>query len=294
MISELIQGEQITVGAPFFNKITIPIGLFLLFLTGVGPLLAWRKTSLESMKRIFLWPALGSVVAAVVAVVLGVRSFYPVVSIALCVGVSTTILNEFYRAGRARMRSTGENFLQAIFRVTTINKRRYGGYIVHFGFVLLVLGFTGQAFTTEGWGEVKAGEKFTVGHYEFACESIEEIEDSNWVGLKATLNVTKNGKEFATLEPEKRYYTASEQPTTEVRIKTGLKEDVYVVFAGVSEDTDLAVIQVWINPLVTWVWIGGLVLTLGTILTVLPNVRQRRIARSKKELDRMLRATETV
>jgi len=294
MISELIQGEQITVGAPFFNKINVPIGLFLLFLTGVGPLLAWRKTSLESMKRIFLWPALGGVITAVVAFVLGVRSLYPLVSIALCVGVTTTILNEFYRAGRARMRSTGENFLRAIIRVTTINKRRYGGYIVHFGFVLLVLGFTGQAFTTEGWGEVKAGDTFTVGHYEFACESIEEIEDANWVGLKATLNVTKKGKEFVTLEPEKRYYTASEQPTSEVRIKTGLNEDVYVVFAGMSDETELAVIQVWINPLVTWVWIGGLVLTLGTILTILPNVKKRRIARGKKELDRMLRATETV
>jgi cytochrome c-type biogenesis protein CcmF len=294
MISELIQGEQITVGAPFFNKINIPIGLFLLFLTGVGPLLAWRKTSAASMYRIFFWPAIGSVITAIVVVALGVRSFYVVVSFALCVGVTVTIASEFYRAGRARMRSKGENFLYAVYRITTINKRRYGGYIVHFGFVLLILGFTGQAFTKEGWGEVKPGDKFTVDHYEFQCASIDEIGDPNWVGLMATLNVKKDGRDFATLKPEKRFYTASEQPTSEVRIVAGLKEDLYVVFAGMNEDDEHAIIQVWINPLVTWVWIGGMVMALGTILTILPNVKQRRISHGKKELDRLLRATETV
>jgi cytochrome c-type biogenesis protein CcmF len=293
MISELIQGEQITVGAPYFNRINVPIGLFLLFLTGVGPLLAWRKTSFASMRRIFLWPTIAAVITAIAAIASGVRSIYPVVSLSLCVGVTVTIVNEFYRAGRARMRSTGENFALGIFKVLSINKRRYGGYVVHFGFVLLVLGFTGQAFTTEGWGEVKAGDKFAVGHYELECVSIEEIEDPNWVGLMSTLNITKNGKPFATLEPQKRVYKASEQPTSEVRIKSGLKEDLYVVFAGMDEDNEHAVIQVWINPLVSWVWIGGLVLTLGTIITVLPNVKQRRIERGKKALERLLRSTET-
>jgi cytochrome c-type biogenesis protein CcmF len=293
IFSELITGEQITVGAPYFNKINIPIGLFLLFLTGVGPLLAWRKTSFASMVRIFLWPTLAAVVTAIVALVAGVRSIYPIVSFALCAGVIVTIVNEFYRAGRARMRSTGENFVRAVFRILSINKRRYGGYIAHFGFVLLILGFTGQAFTTEGWGEVKPGDKFTVGHYEFECTAIDEIEDPNWIGLMATLDVTKDGRPFTTLRPEKRYYKASEQPTSEVRIESRFKEDVYVVFAGLNEDDENAVIQVWINPLVVWVWIGTLVLSLGTIITILPNVKQRRIDRGKKALDRLLRATET-
>jgi cytochrome c-type biogenesis protein CcmF len=293
IFSELITGEQITVGAPYFNKINIPIGLFLLFLTGVGPVLAWRKTSFASMIRIFVWPTLAAVVTAIVVIIAGVRSVYPVISFALSAGVVVTIFNEFYRAGRARMRGTGENFVQAVFRILSINKRRYGGYVVHFGFVLMLIGFTGQAFTTEGWGEVKQGDKFTVGHYEFECENILEIEDPNWVGLLATLNVTKNGKPFTTLKPEKRYYTASEQPTSEVRIESRFKEDLYVVFAGMNEDNEHAVIQVWINPLVIWVWIGTLVMGIGTIITILPNVKQRRIDRGKKSLDRLLRATET-
>jgi cytochrome c-type biogenesis protein CcmF len=294
IFSELITGEQITVGAPYFNKVNVPIGLFLLFLTGVGPLLAWRKTSFASMRRIFLWPALGAALTAVIVFAAGVRSIYPIVSFALCAGVTVTIVTEFYRAGRARSRSTGENFLRAVFTVLTINKRRYGGYVVHFGFVLLILGFTGRAFTTEGWGDVKVGDKFTVGHYEMTCTAIDDIDDPNWVGLRATLDITKNGKPFTTLRPEKRYYLASEQTTSEVRIESGLKEDLYVVFSGMNEDNEHAVIQAWINPLVSWVWIGTMVLALGTIITILPNVKQRRIQRSKKSLERLLKATEKV
>ncbi len=294
IISELIQGEKITVGAPYFNRINVPIGLFLLFLTGVGPLLAWRKTSFASMKRIFLWPAAGALVTAVACVVGGIRSFYAVVSFSLAALVTITILSEFYRAGRARMRSTGENFLRALYTVTAIDKRRYGGYIVHFGFVLLVIGFTGQAFTTEGWGEVNVGDRFTVGRYDFECLAVDEIEDPNWVGLKVTLAVNRNGRPLGTLYPEKRFYTASEQATSEVRIRTSPKEDLYVVFAGMNEGNAKAVIQVWINPLVTWVWIGGMVMALGTIVTILPNVKERRLERRKRELDRLLEATEPV
>jgi cytochrome c-type biogenesis protein CcmF len=292
MISEMIQGEQITVGAPYFNRINIPIGLFLLFLTGIGPLLAWRKTSLESMIRIFLWPALGGVAAAIVCFVAGIRSLYPIMSFSLAVFVVITIANEFYRAGRARMRSTGENFFKSVFGVLSINKRRYGGYVVHFGFVLLIIGFTGQAFTTEGYGEVHPGESFAVGAYEVRCESVDEMDDPNWIGLKAVLNITKNGREFGTLAPEKRYYAASEQATSEVRIESRLTEDVYVVFAGVNEDNNRAIIQVWINPLVIWVWVGGFVMAFGTLYTMLPNARQRKANRDRKTLEKLLRASE--
>jgi cytochrome c-type biogenesis protein CcmF len=293
IFSELITGEQIAVGAPYFNKVTIPLALFLLFLTGVGPLLAWRKTSFASMRRIFLWPALAAVVTAVVAIVAGVRSFYAVVSIALCAGVTVTIVTEFHRAGRARSRSTGEGFVQAVLRVLSINKRRYGGYIVHFSFVLLMIGFTGQAFTKEGWAEVKPGESFTVGDYELTCQSIDEIDDPNWIGLQATLDITKNGKPFGTLSPQKRFYTASEQTTSEIRIESRFREDLYVVFSGMNEDNEHAVIQVWINPLVVWVWIGTILMALGTLYTIIPNVKERRIQRGKKSLDRLLKATES-
>ncbi len=294
VISEIVTGEQISVGAPFFNKVNIPIGLFLLLLTGIGPLLAWRKTSYESMRRIFMWPVLAGVITAVFVVVTVTRSIYPVMSFALSAFVTATLVSEFWRAGRARMRSTKENLLLALARVTSINKRRYGGYIVHFSMVLLFIGFTGQAFTIEGWGEVLAGESFTVGEYEFKCNSVVDLEDPNWVGMAADLTVMKAGKEVARLKPERRYYHASEQTTSEVRIESGPVEDVYVVFAGMNEDTNKAIIQVWINPLVMWVWVGTLVMVLGTVFTILPNRKERQLRRGTGQIDRILRETETV
>ncbi len=292
VISELIQGEQVTVGAPFFNRINVPIALFLLFLTGVGPLLAWRKTSFESMRRIFMWPTIVGIVVGIAVVAMGVRSIYPIISFALAGFVTTTLVSEFSRAARARRRNTGENIGAALVGITATNKRRYGGYIVHFGFVLLMIGFTGQAFTTEGWGEVDEGGKFTIAAYEFACTDISDIEDPNYVGMSATVDVFKGGKKLATLSPEKRHYAASDQTTSEVRMHHSLREDVYVVFSNVNEESGKAVMQVWINPLVQWVWIGGFVIVIGTLITLLPNRRERAVNRQKEMVERLLAESE--
>jgi cytochrome c-type biogenesis protein CcmF len=292
VFSELIQGEQVTVGAPFFNKINVPIGLFLLFLTGVGPLLAWRKTSFESMKRIFLWPTIAGVVVGVASLALGVRSIYPLMSFAISAFVLMTLITEFGRAARARMRNTRENMVRALFEITATNKRRYGGYIAHLGFLMLIVGFTGQAFTTEGWGEVTVGDTFAIGKYDFECKAIQDIEDPNYTGMSATLAVMRGGRHLADLAPEKRFYPNSEQTTSEVRMYHALNEDVYVVFANVKEENNKAVIQVWINPLVSWVWLGGYVLALGTIVTLLPNRKERKLIRRKQTVEHLLRETD--
>jgi len=295
VISEMIQGEQITVGAPFFNKINIPIGLFLLFLTGVGPLLAWRKTSIESMKRIFLVPVIVGIVTAAIVLATVTRSIYPVMSFSLAAFVITTIVSEFWRATRTRMRNTKENVLLALGRLTSINKRRYGGYIVHFAIVLLFIGFTGRAFTVEGWGEVDKGDSFDVGGFHFVCNDLKDISDPNWDGMMADISVfNKGGKEVAHVKPEKRFYHASEQTTSEVRIETGPKQDIYVVLGGVNQDTNKAIIQVWINPLVYWVWVGALLMVVGTVFTILPNRKERRFERGKVQVEKLLRHAEAL
>ncbi len=294
VISELVQGEQVTVGKPFFDKINVPIAMFLLFLTGVGPLLAWRKTSWESMKRIFMWPTIAGVAVGIVCVVAGVRSIYATISFSLCAFVTVTLISEFSRAARVRQRNSGGNFLSALIGITATNKRRYGGYIVHFGFVLIIIGITGQAFTTEGWGEVKEGESFTIGKYDFKCTKIADVSDPNYSGIEATVDVTKNGHQVAMLSPEKRFYPASEQTTSEVRMHHTPLEDIYVVFANLKEDTGAAVMQVWINPLVSYVWLGALVLVMGTGVTLLPNRRERRVRRQKQAVEKLLEHAETV
>jgi cytochrome c-type biogenesis protein CcmF len=294
VISELIQKDKVTVGAPFFNKINVPIGLFLLFLTGVGPLLAWRKTSFSSMKRIFMWPTLAGVVVGVASFALGVHRIYPLMSFAISAFVLMTLITEFNRATRTRMRNTKENPAAALLGLVSTNKRRYGGYIAHLGFLLLLVGFTGQAFTTEGWGEVNVGEKFSIGKYDFKCTDIKDLKTANYNGMSATLELSKGGKQLAVLSPEKRFYQASEQTTSEVRMHHAPLEDVYVVFANIKEDTNKAVMQVWINPLVNCVWLGGYVLAIGTIITMLPNRVERKLKRRKKAVESLLRETDKV
>ncbi|NIM19149.1 MAG: heme lyase CcmF/NrfE family subunit [Candidatus Latescibacteria bacterium] len=293
-LSEAIRGEQITIGPPFFNKINIPIGLFLLFLTGIAPLLAWRKTSGRSLRKNFLPPVAAGIIAAVALIIAGVRSVYPVMSFALCAFVLVTIVSEFYRGTAARIRATGEQFIEAFTNLILRNKRRYGGYVVHLGVVMMFAGFTGSAFNTETHAEIREGEQFTIKDYTLVCRKVEEGENPNFAYLRATLDVIKNGKQAYSLHPEKRYYFASEQATSEVAIKSTLKEDLYVVFSGMDENGGPAVIQAYVNPLVVWIWIGGFTLAFGTLLTVLPDAREVRFNRRKRELERMLEASEKI
>jgi len=292
IISEAVQGHKVTVGPPFFNTIMVPIGLFLLFLTGIGPMLAWRKTSWASLRRLLLWPMVAGAFAGAVALGVGVRSIYPVVSFILAAFVITAISLEFIRAAAVRARNAGEHLLVAIARLTATNKRRYGGYIVHFGFVVALIGITGKAFTTEGWGEAKEGDRFTVGKYEFVCKHIGESKGANYDDANAVLAVYRNKRQITTLDPQKRFYHASDQTTSEVRMYHTPLEDLYVVFAGFSDDSERAVFQVWVNPLVSYLWLGGWIMGLGTLFTVLPGRRERRTARRTRDLDRMLEKVE--
>ncbi len=289
VFSEALGGEKITIGPPFFNKINIPIGLFLLFLTGVAPLLAWRRTSAKSIQNNFLPPLIMAVIAAVILIVNGVRSPYPLLSFSLTVFVLFTIAMEFYRGTRARIKNKHEHFLEAFVNLILKNKRRYGGYIVHLGVVMMFVGFTGSAFNTELNIELSQGEQTTIKDYTLIYRDNEEGEDPNYVYLQVTLDVLKNGKRIDTLRPERRYYYASEQTTSEIAIKSSLLEDLYVVFAGMDSEDSPAAIQVYVNPLVAWIWIGGFTLAIGTLMTVLPDTREKRRMRELRELERMLK-----
>jgi cytochrome c-type biogenesis protein CcmF len=294
VISEAIQGEKISVGAPFFNKINIPVGLFLLFLTGVGPLLAWRKSSMKSLRKNFFWPLAAATVIGAVFFALGVRNLYALMALYLCVFVTITIGAEFWRGVRARHRQHGEMWHQALMNLVGKNKRRYGGYIVHFGIVLIFLGFTGNAFNQEVQGEVNAGESLAIGSYELRCEELTEGQAPLYSWIKATMTVSKNGRDLGALVPEKRFYAASEQPTSEVALLSNPVEDLYVVFAGMTDDSRRAVIQIYLNPLVMWVWIGTIVLVVGTIVCILPDARTMQIQKRKRTLEKMLKASEQI
>ena len=271
VITEAVMGEKVSVNAPFFNRVNIPIGLFLMFLTGVGPLIAWRRSSLESLKRAFLWPSLAALVLMAALVAAGVRHFYATLSFGLCLFVAWTIVAEFYKGSRAIAARTGQNLLLAGVELTHRNTRRYGGYVVHMGIVFMFIGFTGAAFNKDTTVEVKTGETFQLGKYSMAVREILDGDTPNYAWQKAVIDVTQGGQPLATLQPEKRVYKSSRQPTSEVAIRRRLNEDLYLNFASLSQDSaDKAIVQAYVFPLVSWIWIGFWVVFFGSLVCLVP------------------------
>jgi cytochrome c-type biogenesis protein CcmF len=211
------------------------------------------------------------------ALALGARDPYAVITFGLAGFVSSTVLIEFIRGARVRARSIESGFIGGLVDLMNRNHRRYGGYIVHLGIVLLFIGFSGKAFEVDVKQELAQGESFNLRGYTFLCEELiaDDTSDPNYVSDRMTVSLSRNGKKVATLTPERRYYHASEQPTTEVDRYSSFREDVYMVFVKVSDDAPAA-LQVFVNPLVRWVWLGGFVMAFGSLFTFLPDARRRR------------------
>ena len=272
LLSEAVKGVKITVGAPYFNKITIPIGLSLLLLTAVGPLFAWRKTSIESLHRNFTRPVIVSAVLTALFVPFGLWGLYPIMTVFLALFVVATIAEEFYRGARAVRQKRPLNWLSATWHLTRRNTRRYGGYVVHLGIAMLFIGFAGNAFNVDEQQEMLPGDEMTLKNYRFVLRELQPYENDNYAANLAQVDIYDGEDFFTTLYPERRIYKASQQPTTEVAIRPRLHEDVYLVFAGMAEDGERAVIHAYINPLVNWIWIGTIVTILGTLLALMPNL----------------------
>ena len=281
VISEAVRGTKITVGAPFFNQINIPIGLILLFLTGVGPLLAWRNTSKESLIKNFTSPIIVALLTGGVLFALNVRG-NSLVALSLASFVATTILIEFWRGISARTGKFEESVFTAFIRLIQKNRSRYGGYITHLGIVLMFVGFSGHAFDIENeWG-LKAGNRETVGNYEVELLKISQEERPNHYAYIADLNVyqKEDGKFVTDLHPEKRIYFHRDpnpdkrQPHSELDIYSTLVRDIYSIFTGVDPENNVGYFKIMINPLVQWVWIGSYLLVIGTVIAMWPAKRR--------------------
>jgi len=271
VISEAVTGEKISVDAPFFNRVNIPIGLVLLLLTGVGPLIAWRRSSLDQLRRNFLYPAILMVLTTTVLAAVGVRHMYALISFGLCAFVTGTIVIEFFKGAAAIHVKDGLSWPTALVELTHRNTRRYGGYLVHMGIVVMFIGFTGAAFNHDVTAEVAIGEKFKLGKYELLAKETKDGDNGNYIWQYARLGVWRDGEFLGDLQPERRLYKASRQPSSEVRIRRRLNEDLYLNFASVSEDGKKVTIQAYVFPLVSWIWIGFLVVLIGTWICLIPS-----------------------
>ncbi|HEV2383396.1 MAG TPA: heme lyase CcmF/NrfE family subunit [Terriglobia bacterium] len=283
IVSKAVQNQTVTVGAPFFNRFMVPIGLILLFLTGAGPLLAWRKTSFQSIKQNFTIPMAIAVVFTIAAYVYGVRGFYVSMTVLLTSFVAVATVAEFYKGARTRQRTLHENLLQALYHLTMRNTRRYGGYVIHLGIVILFVGFLGQAFKSETKTLMAEGDLMHVKDYTLRLQSFSTGDNPNYESERATLSVIRDGQALGSVEPEQRFYKASQEAVGHVSIRSSSREDLYVVLAGQDPDTKKAIVQVFINPLVMWVWVGGAVVFLGTLLALVPSRVEREMAEMRRE-----------
>ncbi len=283
-ISELVQGNKVTVGAPFYNRVAIPVALLLVLLTALGPLLAWRKTSLESLKRNFLWPTVAAAAVALFVIVtpkswgsiFGLRPwvdisyFYSLMTIFLSALVAFTVASEYYRGGRVIAEKTGQGMFASMVQLTHRNTRRYGGYIVHVGVILAMIGFSGASLNQEKEMEMGFGDKMNIGSYELVCRSFTQDDNANQTSEWALIDVYQDGKLQRTMTPQRIFYKASQQASTKPDIDQGFKEDLYLVYEG-QNDKGQPVIKAHVNPMVIWIWIGAWVMIIGTGLGLVEN-----------------------
>jgi cytochrome c-type biogenesis protein CcmF len=270
-LSESVRGERLTVGPTFYNKWMLPIGLMLLVLTGVGPLLAWRKSTLTNLRDSFLWPVTGALVTGGGLYLLGMRVWVSGICFALCAFVTVTIGQEFVRGAWVRQQATGTDVFTALVGLVGRSRRRYGGYIIHLGIVLVFLGFAGEGFKREEQVLLKPGGEIAIGDFTVRHDALRVTDDGQKQMITAQLSVLRNGKAAGAMAPAKWFYRKhEEQPTTEVAIRRGVGEDLYVVLAGYDVQTQSVTLQVFINPLVSWIWLGFGVLAMGTFVALLP------------------------
>jgi cytochrome c-type biogenesis protein CcmF len=277
VLSEWVRGVKITVGPPFFNRVNAPLGVVLLFLTGVGPVIAWRRATPRNLRRAFAGPVAAGLVAAVALRLAGVPLGFAHATFALGVFVLGTVVQEFWRGMRARQALLHEPAPRALARLVGKNRRRYGGYVVHIGVVAIFVGVAASsAFRIETQQTLAPGQEMRVGRFTLRFEGTERREDAHVASLAAVVSVRQGGRHIATLKPEKRLYKKPQQPTTEVALRSRLTEDLYLVLGSYDSKTNLVTLLAYVNPLVSWIWIGGAILALGTAVAMWPSALERR------------------
>jgi len=274
LLSEAVRGVKVSVGAPFFNLVNIPIFLALLFLMGVGPLIAWRRASADNLRRNFLKPVAAGVVAAAVLRLLGVGNALVLLCMGLVVFVTGTIVLDFFRAARARRRS-GDGWRAATMGLLLHQNRRYGGFVVHLGILVVALGVAGsQAWSVQTEATIDKGQSVELAGYTVRFDGLEASEESNHGKVTGTFTVSNGGGPLTVLYPAKKFYPQEQTPIAAVDYRLGFLQDLYLVLGDFGQDGSHATIKVQVNRMVSWLWIGGLILTLGAALAILPDEKR--------------------
>jgi cytochrome c-type biogenesis protein CcmF len=272
LLSEAVAGVQISVGAPYFNSVTVPIFLFMVFLMAVGPMIAWRRASWDNLKRNFLWPSTGALVFGIALFLWKVRDFLPLLGFILLAFVVLTIFYDTGLALRTRRRIAGEGVIHGLVTLAQRNQRRYGGLVVHLGVVLIVLGIAGSmAYSVEREATMSLKEQLNVGPYRVQFEGLNGVQQPTHFRVEGSFRVFHQGTDWGVLSPALKFFPTQQSPVGRAAHRSSLGEDLYLILSGFSElDKNQATLKVLVRPLVVWIWIGGFVIALGTLLAILP------------------------
>ncbi len=276
LLTEAIRGTKISVGTPYFNRVSAPLGMILLLLMGIGPLIAWGRASLNNLKRNFLKPTLGALVSTGILYALGVHQAEVLAAFFFCFFVLGTVVFEFVVATRTRAKTMGEKILPAFATLLLKSRRRYGGLIVHVGVVIAIIGIAvSSVYKVEHEQTLKPGESLSVGSYTVRFDGMAAGERPTHILVWANLMAFKNGKPLNELTPGQRFYPNQQTPFASVDARYHWNEDLYVILSAFERNGSSATIKVLINPMISWIWIGGVVILLGVLVAVLP---ERRLA----------------
>ena len=276
LLSEAIAGTPVSVGAPYFNSATVPLFLALVFLMAIGPMIAWRRASWDNVKRNFLWPAVASLIVASVVFAGWVRDFLPLLGVTLCAFVAASILFDTALAARARRRLAGEGVFRALRTLASRNQRRYGGLVVHLGIVLIALGIGGSmSYSIERQATLGRGETLTVGNYRIRFEGLRTIEQPTHYRVEGAFQVSHGTRTIGVLSPALKFFPNQQAPVGRAVHRSTFSEDLYLILSGFSElEKNRATLKVLVRPLVVWIWLGGAVIALGTLVAIWPMKKQ--------------------
>ncbi|HTU02438.1 MAG TPA: heme lyase CcmF/NrfE family subunit [Candidatus Sulfotelmatobacter sp.] len=276
LLAEAVRGNKMSVGAPYFNRVSAPLGLALLLLMGIGPLIAWGRASLDNLKRNFLKPVLLAAGGTGILVALGVRGGLTLLAFFSAFFVLASVGLEFLIATRTRARSAGEGALTAFLTLLLRSRRRYGGLIVHLGVVVAIIGIAvSSVYKVEREETLTKGATLTVGHYTLRFDGLAAAERPTHILVWANLAAFRDGKPVAELTPGQRFYPNQQSPFASVDARYHWSEDLYLVLSSFERDGSSATIKAFVNPMISWIWIGGAIILMGVVVAVLP---ERRLA----------------
>mgnify|MGYP001220143825 CR=1 FL=1 len=273
LLSEVFTGTRVNVGPPYFNKVMAPIMLALIVLMAACPLIAWKKAHVKKFLRNFTWPLAAGLLSSCILFAAGLRGILAIIGLSCTVTMFASHVQEFVNGIRARRKVKKENVLLSSWKLLMKNRRRYGGYIVHIGVAFLALGvISSHAYSQEVLKTVQTGDNFSIGDYQLTFKGLTEVIENDKGIVAADVEIAYKGKYLGMVQPEKVFYETWPEPTSEVAIKEHRFQDIYVVLSS-WESLNKATFQVKLNPFVSWIWSGGIIMMIGTLFSLIGGTR---------------------